>query len=606
MVLPSDVTDASNDSDASGAAPSSRRTLRYTASALGGFVLLWLVAYLAAGGGIPRGTTVLGVSIGGMSPQQAEATLSRELADEATAELAVRVGAETLTIDPAAAGLSLDVAATVEEAGERSWNPFTLLAGLLGAGDMDPSVAVDGRELAAAVAAMAQSIDGKPVEGGVRFDGDQVVPVEPRQGRTVDQRVAADRISSSYLKEDTPVVLTPELVEPTIGSDEVQRAVREFAEPAMSGPVELLIDGESLTIPAALIGPALSMQPGAEDRLEPELDGAALKVALAEDLEPLERPAKDATFRIVDGDPRVVRGRQGRTVDPQQLGIALLPALTLAGDARTASMSLQLAEPELTTAEAEALDVTELVSEFTTYYPSDFQPRLTNIHRAADLMDDTLVLPGKTFSMNKEVGERTGARGFAQGYVISGGKLEVDFGGGVSQLATTTFNAAFFAGLEDVEHHPHSFYISRYPEGREATVAWGVKDLRFRNDTDNGVFVTTSYTNSSVTVRIWGTKLYNVGTSRSGRYNIKPFKTSYDKRPSGTRPGDCVNQPGVVGFTVDVSRTLSQGGSRVRSENLHTVYLPEARIICGSSGPPKPTRTPKPTPSPPATPPPAD
>jgi vancomycin resistance protein YoaR len=224
---------------------------------------------------------------------------------------------------------------------------------------------------------------------------------------------------------------------------------------------------------------------------------------------------------------------------------------------------------------------------------------LTNIHRAADLMDNTLVLPGKVFSMNKEVGERTGARGFAQGYVISGGRLEVDFGGGVSQLATTTFNAAFFAGLEDVEHHPHSFYISRYPEGREATVAWGAKDLRFRNDTDTGIFVTTSYTNSSVTVRIWGTKIYTVGTSRSGRYNIRPFQTIYNKKPAGTRPGDCVPQPGVVGFTVDVTRTLSRGGTRVSSENLHTVYQPEARIICGSSGPPKPT--PKPSTPPPPT-----
>jgi vancomycin resistance protein YoaR len=230
---------------------------------------------------------------------------------------------------------------------------------------------------------------------------------------------------------------------------------------------------------------------------------------------------------------------------------------------------------------------------------------LTNIHRAADLMDDTLLLPGKVFSLNKEVGERTGARGFAQGYVISGGRLEVDYGGGVSQLATTVFNAAFFAGLEDVEHHPHSFYISRYPEGREATVAWGAKDLRFRNDTETGIFITTGYTNSSVSVRIWGTKIYDVGTSRSGRYNIKPFRTVHNPKPSGTSPGDCVNQPGVVGFTVDVTRTLSRGGQRVRSENLHTVYQPEERIICGSSGPrtPKPTRTPPP---PPSTPPPAD
>ena len=101
-------------------------------------------------------------------------------------------------------------------------------------------------------------------------------------------------------------------------------------------------------------------------------------------------------------------------------------------------------------------------------------------------MDRTLVLPGKVFSLNRTVGERTEARGFAAGYIINNGQLEVDFGGGVSQLVTTTFNAAYFAGLEIVEHHPHSFYISRYPEGREATVAWGVKDLRFRNDSPNG------------------------------------------------------------------------------------------------------------------------
>jgi len=582
-----------------------RRTLRYTASAFGGFVLLWLVAYLAAGDGIPRGTTVLGVSIGGMSAQQAEATLGRELADEASAALPVQVGAETLQIDPATAGLSLDAAATVEEAGERSWNPFTLFAGLLGAGESDAAVAVDDATLEAAVASMAEKIDGKPVEGGVEFDGDQVVPVEPRQGRTVDQGDAADQISAAYLTEELSVELTPQVVEPTIGADEVARAVREFAEPAMSGPVELLIDDEPLSVPARLIGPALRMEPGAGNRLEPVLDGEALKAALAEELGPLERPAKDATFRIAGSGPQVVPGRQGRTVDPEQLSLAVLPALTLTGAERTASMSLQREQPGLTTAEAKALDITELVSEFTTYYPTDFAPRLTNIHRAADLMDNTLVLPGKTFSMNKEVGERTGARGFAQGYVISGGKLAVDFGGGVSQLATTTFNAAFFAGLEDIEHHPHSFYISRYPEGREATVAWGAKDLRFRNDTDNGVFVTTSYTSGSVTVKIWGTKLYTVGTSRSGRYNIKPFQTIYDKRPSGTRAGDCVRQPGVVGFTVDVSRTLSRGGSRVRSENLHTVYNPEARIICGASGPPRPTKTPKPSPSP-STPPPSD
>ena len=576
-----------------------RRTLRYTASAFGGFVLLWLVAYLAAGDGVPRGTTVLGVPIGGMSPLRAEATLERELADEAKAAIPVRVGSEALEIDPAAAGLGLDAAATVLEAGGRSWNPLALVSGLLGAGDMDPSVSVDQQKLSAAVAAMAGQIDGKPVEGAVTFEGDQVVPVEPQPGRTVDRRDAVDKIGAAYLSDDVPVELEPEVVEPKVGTAEVQRAVLEFAEPAMSAPVELIVDGKAVTVPPRLIGPALTMVPNDAHRLEPVMDGEKLKASMAEELGPLERTAKDATFRIVGGRPRVVPARLGHTVDPEQLSVALIPALTLTGEARTASLSLVEAEPKLSTAQAKALGVKELVAEYTTFYPSDFAPRLINIHRAADLMDNTLVLPGKVFSMNKEVGERTGARGFAQGYVISGGRLEVDFGGGVSQLATTTFNAAFFAGLEDVEHHPHSFYISRYPEGREATVAWGAKDLRFRNDTDTGIFVTTGYTSGSVTVRIWGTKIYNVGASKSGRYNIKPFQTVYNKRPAGTRPGDCVPQPGVVGFAVDVTRTLSRGGTRVRTEKMHTVYHPEQRIICGSSGPPKPKPTPKPSTPPP-------
>jgi vancomycin resistance protein YoaR len=580
-----------------------RRTLRYAASALGGLVLLWLVAYLVAGDGVPRGTTVLGVPIGGMTPQRAEATLARELADDAKAAVQVRVGDETLKIDPATAGLELDVTATVAAAGRRSWNPIALVAGLLGAGDMDPAVSVDKGKLSTAVGSMAQQIDGRPVEGGVRFDGDQVVPVEPRQGRTVVRSDAVDKIGQAYLRGDSPVELTTEIVEPKVGSAEVARAVAEFAEPAMSGPVELTVGGNTLTLQPDVIGPALAMVPNAAHRLEPVLDGAKLKAALADELKPLERPSRDATFRISGGRPHVVQAKVGRTVDPEQLSVAVLPALTLTGADRTAALSLREATPKLSTAQAKALGITELVSEFTTYYPSNFPPRLTNIHRAADLMDNTLVLPGKTFSLNKEVGERTGARGFAQGYVISGGRLQVDFGGGVSQLATTTFNAAFFAGLEDVEHHPHSFYISRYPEGREATVAWGAKDLRFRNDTDTGIFVTTSYTNGSVTVSMWGTKIYTVGTSRSARYNVKPFETVYNKKPAGSRPGDCVSQPGVPGFTVDVKRTLSRGGTRVRTENLHTVYKQEQRIICGSSGPTKP----KPTPSaPPSSPPPAD
>lgn len=122
---------------------------------------------------------------------------------------------------------------------------------------------------------------------------------------------------------------------------------------------------------------------------------------------------------------------------------------------------------------------------------------------------------GEIFSYNKAVGERTEARGFVPGIMIDNGVLKKDLGGGVSQVATTTWNAAWFSGLELVQHKPHSFYISRYPAGRESTVAWPNVDVKFKNNSGHPIFVDTSFTNSSVTVSIYGTKFADV-SSESG------------------------------------------------------------------------------------------
>ncbi len=128
------------------------------------------------------------------------------------------------------------------------------------------------------------------------------------------------------------------------------------------------------------------------------------------------------------------------------------------------------------------------MSTFTTNFPhADY--RNVNLGRAAELISGTVLKPGETFSLNDTVGERTAENGFTKGFIISNGIFKEDFGGGVSQMATTLFNTMFFAGLEDVEHKPHSFYIDRYPVGREATVVWGALDLKFKNDTDHGILI---------------------------------------------------------------------------------------------------------------------
>jgi vancomycin resistance protein YoaR len=565
------------------------RVLLVLGAAAGVLVVGYLTAYVLAGPGIARGTTVLGVAIGGLSREEAARTLTRELRDEARAPVPVRAGPEARSLRPAGAGLSLDVDGTVDAAGARSWNPADLLDALVGGAEVAPVVSVDRAALTAGVDRLADRVDRAPVEGAVRVDGTEVRPVTPVDGLRLQRGAAADAVADAYLDPDRtgPVELPTRVRRPAIGQQAVDRAVVEVVEPAVSAPVALTVEGTTMQLPPEAIGAALVLEPR-DGELVPRLRGERLHAAVAEDLAPVEDPARDASFDIVDGRPQVVPSQQGREVLPRSLAAAVLPVLTETGPARAATVALEASEPEVSTELAQSLGVVEKVSEYTTYYPSDFPGRLTNIHRAADLMDGTLVLPSNVFSFNDTVGERTEERGFAAGFIIEDGRLEVDFGGGVSQLATTTFNAAFFAGLDIVEHNPHSFYISRYPEGRESTIAWGVKDLRFRNDSDDGVFVTTSWTDSSVTVQVWGTKRYRVESVTSPRYDVKPFEVVYDPRPPGVEPGTCVATQGVPGFRVRVTRELHElgrGGALVGSEVFRTKYDPEHEVVCGTSGP---------------------
>ena len=403
---------------------------------------------------------------------------------------------------------------------------------------------------------------------------------------------AVDALADAYLVggylDGKPVELPVDVDEPEVSSAEVTRVAEEIALPATADDLTVTAAGASATLTPKDIAAALTFTPDGKGSLQPVLDGEVLHAGLGSQLAEVERPARDARFRIRSGTPKVVPSRLGNEVLPETLAAAVLPVLTQTGVARTVDVPLEPSEPELSTEEAQALGITERISTFTTYYPSDFAPRLTNIHRAADLMDRTLVLPGKVFSLNRTVGERTPERGFAAGYIINNGLLEVDFGGGVSQLVTTTFNAAYFAGLEIVEHHPHSFYISRYPEGREATVAWGVKDLRVRNDSPNGILITTSYTNSSVTVNVYGTKRYRIESVKGDRYDITPFRVIDDTRAEGVNQGDCVASEGVPGFRVVVTRLFYEGSTRVKSEEFRTKYEPEHEVRCGVNDPEPP------------------
>jgi vancomycin resistance protein YoaR len=222
-----------------------------------------------------------------------------------------------------------------------------------------------------------------------------------------------------------------------------------------------------------------------------------------------------------------------------------------------------------------------LVSRFTTYYPPG-QPRVINIRRAAVLLDRTLVKPGARFSLNERLGKRTRARGFVAAPSIVG-PIHVDsVGGGVSQVATTLYNAAFFAGLRLIAHTPHSFYINRYPKGREATISWGGPELIFQNDWPAPLLVRMkTATARSLTVWLYSYKLgRRVSTVTYAPTNYVRPRTVYIKDPTlprGTRR--LLQSAGASGFRVSYTRRVYQDDSIRRNERYSWSYSPENRVI---------------------------
>jgi vancomycin resistance protein YoaR len=216
---------------------------------------------------------------------------------------------------------------------------------------------------------------------------------------------------------------------------------------------------------------------------------------------------------------------------------------------------------------------TTVVSRFTTYFEPG-QPRVINIRRAARLLDREVILPGHVFSMNAALGRRTRARGFVPAPMISGGVLVNSVGGGISQVATTLYNAAFFAGLRLIAHTPHSFYISRYPIGREATISWGGPELTFQNDWPSPVLMRFRTNATSITVTFYSQRLgRHIAARTTHPYGFVRPVTRYVRDPTLAPGRRILIQPaGGPGFSVDYSRRVYENEELRRNEHFHVRY----------------------------------
>ena len=546
-------------------------------------VLLYVVGYLLAGDRLPRNAVVSGVPLGGLTPAEARQTLAEELGPRTSEPVELTAGTRTAAVVPADAGIAVDYGRSVRAAGGgRSLDPRQILRVLTGGSSTRAAVLVDEDRLSTAIAGVAAEVDTEPVDAVLVYEDREYLVREAADGVRLQQEDAATTLVEGFLGEGRPLDLPAAQAAPGVTTEEAEQVRTGYAQPAVSGPVTVQAGGAgSFRVTAAMIGAALTFQ-ARDGSLVPSLDQGKLRRAADDAVAEveLEKP-RDATVRLVDGRPEVVPAVDGTTVSAQALAEAVEPVLTEQGRQRTATVELGGRKAKVTTADAERLGVKEVTGEFTTHYPYA-EYRNVNIGRAAELINGTVLEPGETFSLNEVVGERTRANGFTEGFIISGGKFRRELGGGVSQSATTTYNAMFFAGLKDVEHQPHTLYIDRYPPGREATVAWPDLDLKFTNDTRYGVLVQASTVKAtgsrrgSITVRMWSTKTWDrVESTTPARSNFTSGRDVVDTSDS------CEPQSPAQGFDVSYARLFYRDGDVVKRQNFSWRYGPTDQIRCG-------------------------
>ena len=267
---------------------------------------------------------------------------------------------------------------------------------------------------------------------------------------------------------------------------------------------------------------------------------------------------------------------QGKVIDTAALSASLLKAGTSATDVagRTVPLPMVVVEPTVTTPQNE-WGISEVIGEFATPYNAGDAPRTQNLTRGAELVNGTVVKPGEVFSLEKVLGEVDSEHGFADAGVIQNGEHVDAMGGGLSQVATTTFNAGFEAGMDDTEHHPHQYYFERYPAGREATLWTGKLDMKFTNSTSHAVLAQAWLDGEQIHVRLWSTKYYDVSITSSDRSNFRPVRTKHGSGP------DCEpTSGGQQGFDITVTRTRKHAGKALPDDVLTTKYDGDIDVIC--------------------------
>ncbi len=507
-----------------------------------------------------RGVDVAGRPVGGLDGSALDIVLQEVASEYPATTVNIRTPEGDLVATGAEIGLALDVAATrsqvlaVGRDGPAGRRFVDWLGSLTGSTSAEVRVVVDRTLLDPVVVGRDPTGRTLPTEPSITGESGELVAVSGVDGRGLDPGAVWEEIVTEARDGSLPVEVSVEAspIPPRFGEADAERLVQR-ARDLTAEPLEVVAGETAAAVPSETMRTWLRSSASTGNlvlEVEDEAIGADLEALLGD----AGRRPTDATFRVEGAAVVIVPGASGTRCCAAEAA-ARVRAAVLERPAAPVTLPLVESPPERTVAVAQALGIREPIGSFTTMFQAG-QSRVQNIHRISDLTRGVVIEPGGAFSVNGLIGRRTVENGFTTGGVIQDGVFEESVGGGISQYATTLFNAAFFGGLDFGAYQSHSIYISRYPYGREATLSFPEPDLVIENNTPYGVLLWPTYTPSSVTMTLYST----------------PFATGEQTAQSERPAGECTR------VTTERTRTFVDGRTEV--DEVYATYRPEEGVDC--------------------------
>jgi vancomycin resistance protein YoaR len=576
------------------------RQLR-VAVVLAGIVALALVVGFAFSGSaatIAAGTSIDGVNVGGRTPAAAQKLLEQKSAALAHVPVVFVAGDRQFTVRPDELDVVPEWSKAIASAAQEG-NGMDVIRGFqrlllrVDPTNIEPQISAYTAAVHYEIGRIAAAVDRPDRPARLVRHGLRVRVVPGRTGQVLDQ-AAAERIvvaELAKLSRGGPVTLPTRIQQPSVSTADLA-AAQAAAQQALSAPVKLKVDRRTFVLTPRRLAPMLQLP--ATGGTSVVLGGQAADAYFAKLSRTVGRPARGARFAASGDQVSVIPQQPGIGLDVPRSAAAVLAAAE-SSTSRSARLTVTTVRTGRSTATAEAMGITGVVGSYETYF-GGVPNRIHNVELVAHLIDGKLIAPGATFSFNDATGARTAAKGFLTAPVIINGELQTGLGGGVCQVSTTVFNAAYVAGLDITARTNHALYISHYPLGRDATVDYPDTDLKFVNDTPHWLLVRTFVTPSSLVVTLYGAPQHRrVVSNTAPLVQTAPIPVVRKLDRQLAPGGSFIETYGEAAYSTSVQRIVyAPDGKELSNETWYSNYRSSPEILMVGPKPAPPPKVKKP------------